>query len=272
MKPKLIPIASVIIGIVAFLLTYQYLRSREQDLAALRESIYEGAGKIRVMAAARDIPSGTVLRRDDLGVVEVFESSVHGRAVLPEHGEMLLGRKTMFNINRMSPVMWSDIEGGLGAGTSLAEHVTPGLRALSLSIGGANAVSGMVRPNDRVDVLGTFTLPSKTNPELLESVTLTVLQDVTVIATGQRLATDTVDARGRADSGYSTVTLAITPREAELLVFVQQTKGSLTLTLRNPNDVSFEQDLPEINFEKLEAELPELNLYRQRNIRHKRNL
>jgi hypothetical protein len=36
--------------------------------------------------------------------------------------------------------------------------------------------------------------------------------------------------------------------------------------------VSFEKDLPEIDFKHLESKLPELNLYRQRNIRHKRDL
>jgi len=72
-------------------------------------------------------------------------------------------------------------------------------------------------------------------------------------------------------SSYSTVTLEVTPREAELLVFAQQMKGRITLALRNSGDVSFEKDLPTVNFEKMESELQELNTYRQRNIRHKRD-
>jgi pilus assembly protein CpaB len=132
-------------------------------------------------------------------------------------------------------------------------------------------VSGMVEPNDHIDVLGTFTLPS-TVPGEMESVTLTVLQDVTVLATGQQLARQLSGGRrGARDTGYSTVTLEVTPREAELLVFAQQARGKLTLSLRNPSDISFEKDLPKIDFKLLQTELPALNLYRQKNIRMKRN-
>jgi Flp pilus assembly protein CpaB len=155
----------------------------------------------------------------------------------------------------------------------LAHLVQSGMRAISLSVGGSSAVSGMVQPNDRVDVLGTFTMASKTVPGEMETVTLTVLQDVTVLATGQRMANQAVARRGIAQaSGYSTVTLEVTPREAELLVFAEEVKGRLVLSLRNPADVSFESDLPEIDFEHIEKRLRELNLYRQRNIRHKKNL
>ena len=70
-------------------------------------------------------------------------------------------------------------------------------------------------------------------------------------------------------SGYNTVTVEVTPREAELLVFVENMRGHLTLALRNPEDVSYEKNLPEVNFDMLERELPELNSYRQMILRHK---
>lgn len=49
-------------------------------------------------------------------------------------------------------------------------------------------------------------------------------------------------------------------------------KGQLILALRNPEDVSFEKDLPEIDFQHLENKLPELNAYRQKFIRNKTDL
>jgi pilus assembly protein CpaB len=158
------------------------------------------------------------------------------------------------------------------ANEGLAGIVKPGLRAISLSVGGASAVSSLIQPNDRVDVLGSFSLPSKDSPDELEAVTLTVLQDVSVLATGQEMA-NARSSRSRQlrSSSYNAVTLEVTPREAELLVFAQQMKGRITLALRNSGDVSFEKDLPTVNFEKMESELQELNTYRQRNIRHKRD-
>ena len=142
---------------------------------------------------------------------------------------------------------------------------------MSIAVGGEAAVSGLVAPNDHVDILGTFTFASKTLPGEMESSTLTVLQDVTILATGRELA-GAQTRGGRSSSGYSMVTLEVTPREAELLVFAQHVRGQLFLTLRNGEDVGFESELPDVNFEHLEKKLPEYNDYRQRNIRKKKTL
>lgn len=270
MKQKIIPVVSVAIGIVAFILTYQYLVGKHRELARKEAEIYAGASRITVVAASHDIPAGTVVKKTDLGKISVFESAVRGHAVLPEDAGMLLGKKALFTLKVDEPIFWSDIEGGGLAGLGLAPVIKHGLRAISLSVSGAAAVSGMVQPNDRVDVLGTFSFPSETVPGEMEIVTLTVLQDVTVLATGQQLAKQRPSRRrGSSTAGYSTVTVEVTPREAELLVFAQQMKGRLTLSLRNPSDASFEAELPSINFDHLQGRLPELNLYRQREIRHK---
>jgi len=55
-------------------------------------------------------------------------------------------------------------------------------------------------------------------------------------------------------------------------VFAQTVRGRLTLVLRNPADVTFITNPPAINFEHLQKKLPELNLIRQRDIRHKKNI
>ena len=97
------------------------------------------------------------------------------------------------------------------------------MRAVSIPVSGAAGVSGMVRPNDCVDVLGSFVLPSSTgstDPSEMEMVTLTVLQNVTVLAIGSDTQRTISDRKN--NSGYSSVTLQVTPREAEVLVFAQQ--------------------------------------------------
>ena len=273
MKHKIIPILSILVGILAFFLSYRYLQARLAELARKEKELYEGARAIRVAAAAHDLPGGTTIKSGDVGALKVFKRSVGEQVVTPDQVEMIYGKKTLFTIKAKEPILWSYIEGGTPAGLGLAPIVKPGMRAISLSVGGAAAVTCMVEPNDRIDVLGTFSFPSQTVPGEMETVTLTVLQDVTVLATGRKLAKQALsDREDRRSRGYNTVTLEVTPREAELLVFAQQMKGRLTLSLRNPNDVSFEKNLPVINFEHLENKLPELNLYRQQNIRHKRKL
>jgi Flp pilus assembly protein CpaB len=115
-------------------------------------------------------------------------------------------------------------------------------------------------------------MPARAAQGQMETVTLTILQDVSILATGSRMAKGEGGYQsafeGRPTS-FSSVTFEVTPREAELLVFAQNMKGQLTLTLRNPEDVTFEKDMPEVNFKYLETKMPEMNVFRQRNIRHK---
>lgn len=266
MKEKIIPIVSVAIGIVAFILTAQFLRSRLDDIRKERERMLAGVRTISVVAANNDIPAGTVIEGRDLKPMDIYETSSSGMEVIKTDALLLLGKKTLLEIRANKPILWPQIEGGSPTFQGLAPTIKPRMRAVSLSIGGANAVSCMVQPSDRVDVLGTFTFPSKDNPNQAEIVTLTILQDVTVLATGQQLAKQTLPGRiSPSASNYGTVTLEVTPREAEMLVFSQQVQGRLTLTLRNPRDVYWESETQELNFLQLKAKIPELNRFRQQN-------
>lgn len=269
MKQNILLIVSVIVGIIAAILTRQYLVAKDNEVKAFKRKLEGDAVKVVVVAAARPIPMGTVIKAKDLGTREEFESAVRGHAVFPEDVSRIIGRKTIQTIDRLDTVFWSDIEGGESRFFGLADDIQDGMRALSINVSGASAVSGMIRPNDHVDVLGTFTFPSSDVPGEQELVTLTVLQDVTVMATGQETAKNVVGRRGQPTGGYSLVTLAVTPREAEMLVFAQQVKGRLTLTLRNSSDIGFEQDLPRVDFDQIEAQLQALNIRRQVDIRRK---
>jgi len=272
MKDKIVPVVSVVIGILAFFLTSHYLRNKHEELKRIEEELYAGARKVWVVAAANTIPRGAVIKRSDIGKLAIFEAQAPDKVIPLEDAALIVGRRAEFEIKAMKPVLWSDIVGGVPVDMGLAPTIKPGMRAISMSLSSANTVSSMVQPNDRVDILGTFPLPSPTVAGEMETVTLTMLQDVTILATGQMLAKDMTRARGGRRASYSSVTVEVTPREAELLVFAQQAKGQLTLALRNPSDLSFEKDIPEINFKHLESQLPELNLFRQRNIRHKKDL
>jgi len=267
MKQRIVLVASVLIGLVAFWLTSEHLRNE-------RERLYAGAAKVKILAAARDLPAGSVLKFQDVGQKSVYRTAVGENVFKPEDVNAVLDKRLLFSLKAGEPLWWSHVQVPDRARSGLAPTVKSGLRALSLNVGGAAAVSGLVQPNDRVDIIGTFTFPSRKLAGQTEAVTLTLLQDVSVLATGQRLGKSDllgVDNSG-AGGGYSTVTLEVSPREAEVLTFAQHVKGQLTLSLRNPEDLSFEKDLPEIDFQHLENRLPDLNLYRQQHIRLKKDL
>lgn len=275
MREKITLAVSLFMGLAALFLTTRYIRQKENELNRRMAEIYAGARKVQVVVAAGTVPAGTVLTQKDLALDNVFESAAGSHAVLRDDANAILGKKTVFPLQRGEVVSWSFIEGGAPAFGGLSSQITPGLRAVSLSVGGAQAVSGMVRPSDRIDVLGTFAFPSKAQPDVMENVTLTILQDVTVLATGQTTTRQLMSERGQRDgasTGYSMITLEVSAEEAELLVFAQQMRGSLTLALRNPGDITWKRDLQSVNFDHIQNALPDINLRRQRDIRHKTNL
>jgi Flp pilus assembly protein CpaB len=85
-----------------------------------------------------------------------------------------------------------------------------------------------------------------------------------VLATGKETAKSAIARSDAFGAGtYSTVTLEVTPREAEMLAFAEQIRGRLSLSLRNRSDVSYEKELPKVDFEKIRSTIEELNLRRQ---------
>lgn len=269
MKQKFILIIAIVIGIIAAIICRGWIDMKNEEIEELKARILKRGERVAVIAAARPLAQGTVLSIEDIGVKEIEVSSMRSDSIKRDDVEMILGKRLANSISQNGPLLWSDIEGGKPRMKSFSESIQKGMRAVSIPVSGAAAVSGMVRPNDCVDILGSFTLPSANgNPEETELVTLTVLQNVTVLATGTETFRSLMSNSSRA-SNYSTVTLLVTPREAELLVFTQQIKGRLALSLRNPSDVHFEAELPRVDFNHVESKLKELNDARQKNIKRR---
>ena len=261
MKKKIVLIASLAAGIAAAVLTRFYIMAKDAEVQELKDAINARYGSMWVLCYAKDTPSGTILTRDDFKVKRVPEIGMRGQALTEENLSDVVGRKTLVMHQKLDVVFWSDIEGGDPSAKGLSSDVKRQMRAVSINCSGAAAVSSMVRPNDHVDVIGTFDFEGGSGKK--NFVTCTILQNVLVLATGNETAKGGSRAKLGLSSGYSTVTLEVTPREAEMLAFAEQIKGRLVLTLRNRNDTSYEKELPKVDFEKIRSEIEELNLKRQ---------
>jgi pilus assembly protein CpaB len=104
-------------------------------------------------------------------------------------------------------------------------------RAITIETKGSNSVGGWVRPNDHVDIIGTFK-----DPATGEQVAVTLLQNVIVLATGKITGTTNINLVPDNQRDYNNVSLLVIPEEAEILV-LSQDLGSLTLSLRNEDDI-----------------------------------
>jgi pilus assembly protein CpaB len=116
------------------------------------------------------------------------------------------------------------------AGAGLPSLIPPGMRAVSVRVNEVVAVAGFVVPGTRVDVLLTGN-PTGTN----EPLTTTVLENVEVLAAGQKLQHS---AQGEPQS-VPVITLLVSPEDAQKLTMASN-EGRIQLALRNPLDTSEE--------------------------------
>ncbi|MBR2983239.1 MAG: Flp pilus assembly protein CpaB [Kiritimatiellae bacterium] len=260
MKRKIVLVVSLAAGLLAAVLTRVCISAKDAEVKALKDSINRRYGTMEVLCFAREIPSGSELAKSDLGLKTVPAVGMRGQALTAENVADVVGRRVLIGHKRGDVVFWSDIEGGDPSATGLSADVKRQMRAVSINCTGAASVSSMVRPNDHVDVIGTFDFEGAGGRR--NFVTCTILQNVLVLATGSETAKSRLRSQG-ISRAYSTVTLEVTPREAEMLAFAEQIKGRLVLTLRNRNDTSYEKELPKVDFEKIRGEIEELNLKRQ---------
>jgi pilus assembly protein CpaB len=113
-----------------------------------------------------------------------------------------------------------------GRGGIMPMLVPVGQRAVTIKVDDAIKESGFVLPNSRVDVF--VSMARHANQQ--DRVAKLILQDVVVLAAGQA-----VEMRDNRPVSVTTVTLALTPEQAERLALAHN-EGKLTIGMRNLQD------------------------------------
>jgi pilus assembly protein CpaB len=123
-----------------------------------------------------------------------------------------------------------------GLGRGMAAGIPTGMQAKTISVPTmSSGVAGFILPGNKVDVLLTVTSNgSKDDPTGGGSAT-PLLQAVEVLAVDQRV--DAPAENKVNPKEMRSVTLLVTPRQAAMLTLGER-KGTLDLSLRNPNDHS----------------------------------
>ena len=229
---RFVLIAGVVCGLIAAILVFAVVAQSGGS---------EGDGSQSVVVAKQDIPAQSRLIADILDVKTLPADEVNPEAFTAR--SQVVNRITGEAItagDQILPTMVSD-----RAGESLAFTIGAGKRAVSIEVKESVTAGGNVQPGDQVDVVGIFALDKDADVIALLAVvapggdavitpfgtdrnlTVTLLQDVKVLAVGQSLAkseeeTTTrttqpeTDAEGRPKA--KSITLEVTPQQAQLLV------------------------------------------------------
>jgi pilus assembly protein CpaB len=115
------------------------------------------------------------------------------------------------------------------SGAGLPATIPQGMRALSVAVNDVVGVAGFVMPGTMVDVLVTGKLPSGKGSE--DSITRTILENVRVLAAGQKIEQD----REGKPQTVPVITLLVSPEDAGKLAMAS-TEGKIQLALRNTID------------------------------------
>jgi pilus assembly protein CpaB len=185
-----------------------------------------------VLCAAQDIDEGTPVDQDMVRTCQIPAQFLTESFIRLSEGadpDTLIpwGQKLIIPVKKNDPLLSSEFESH--DSVALAQEVPRRMRAVAMEASERASVAELVRPNDHVDVIGTFrTVDGR------ETIATTILNDVIVLATGHQTGMNPTPPR-EDDRHYRHAVLLVMPDEAELLALAQEV-GSLSLSLRNPED------------------------------------
>lgn len=199
------------------------------QLAIERDRLAPPQRMVSVVVAKRDLARGETVGPDTMAVRELPEAWAPQGAVTPEQFDAVAGSVVGVAMRAGEPLLHAAVSSPESAG--LSSRVREGIRAMTISVDEVNAISGMLQPGDRIDLMLSARLPPG-GPAGSQEVSRPLLQDVVVLATGRQIRPGQDDRQARA---YTTITVEVRPEQAQRLVVAQRV-GRLTALLRNPGD------------------------------------
>ena len=261
-KALIIAIGAAALGLVLLLLYKQRF-----------EAEASGGVPVRVLIAVQDIPLGAALSENMMGYRLIPQAYLEDRFIRYSDVRRIIGVRVSNGLRANQTVMWTDLATASDARRDLSSLVSTGMRAITVRADITNSFGGLLRPGDRVDVLGTL---SRTGGEG-DRVTIPLLQNVLVLAAGrdtggeaQRQTVNGTTGGGSAPVEISQITLSVSMEEAQLLTYAADRGGAggrhtgLTLVLRNPEDIAILEGVPETNIEDIFEPTRRANVSRRR--------
>ncbi len=238
-------------GVTAIILVQLYL-------AAFRHAVYSELETIDVLVAKTDIRPGSIITKDNITAQAQPKRYLSHNTIQQKDEDAVVGHRAVMQVERGEPLQWTML--GAAKGSGFTSLIKEGERAISVAVDNQSSVSGLIRPGDHVDILGTFSLPVPDGATKLATITL--LQNVTVLATGG------IWGRGLQESEpyeYSSLALAVSPVESELLTFASE-RARLNFVLRSADNIQTEENLPVTGWEDI------MKIGNLKQIQHERNI
>jgi len=252
-------IVAIALGIAAAVGVRSYIKSKETQFE--RE-----VRPVLVAVARRTIEAGEELERDAVSLQEIPANMLTSDLIGEHELGRYLGRKVTREVGRDTQLRVSHF---ISRDPRVAsERLVQGRRAITIAVDSTTGVAGLVRPGDHVDILASTTGARRAGGGGASAETWTVLSDVTVLAVDDRMSDTAVglqDYRGYR-RGYGSITLAVTPLEAQLLAYLKD-NAKLTFVLRSRAELGEREAVPVIDGSNVRQMAAQANQRRQQEIK-----
>jgi pilus assembly protein CpaB len=216
-------IAGLLFGALSFFLLYQKAQEIEQKTTPTE-----------ILFSNCYIPAGSYLKQEMVEKKRIPETFAGPSAI--QSIQEVEGLTTLVPISAGEQIFSNKF---VSAENSLSFALSPGYRAYTLEVNEVTGIGGLLRPGNHIDIL------TKTESNKRE-ITAFVFQNLQVLAVGQKLdrlkklKSNQESLLATEDSemaGYSTVTLAVTPEQAETLMYLDGQPIRLVLRASNDDEI-----------------------------------
>jgi len=216
---------AVVVGLL--LSTFVY---RQFKLASASAALAAPAATQKIVVAAEAMPPGTRLDPSKLRMVSwPSDQPMAGMCLRIQD---CTNRALLTSVAENEPILSNKLA-PTAAGAGLAATIPQGMRAMSVAVNDVVGVAGFVTPGTMVDVLVTGAISASGAPGqgAQGNITRTILENVRVLAAGQKVEQD----NGGKPQTVPVITLLVTPDDAGKLAMAS-TEGKIQLALRNTVD------------------------------------
>lgn len=219
-KPVILIVLTVLVALTTSVMAYHWLKSRSVAFAKQRGEL------VNVAVAVTDLSWGTVIKPEMVKTIPFLKGSLTAGGFYPDPAS-ITGRVVITPIKADEPIFESRLAPSDITTGGVAAVISKNKRAMTVKVDKVKGVSGFIHPGNRVDVVATFRPNYSQMP-----VTLTVLENITVLATGTETE---IKNKQEKPIEVDVITLEVSPEEAEVLA-LSSTEGKLQLSLRNFSD------------------------------------
>ncbi|MGM0501115.1 MAG: Flp pilus assembly protein CpaB [Bacillota bacterium] len=216
MKPKVVVIIAIILGLITSILVYTMLgppKQQEQEKTKMAT----------VIVAQDNIKTRQKITSDMIEIKEVPQERVHFQAL--QKSEEVTGRYASDKIIAGEQILKSRLYDEQESSSIMAFNLGSKERAVTVAVDEITGVAGFLMPGDYVDVVGVFSGADN------QTVGTTVLQNVKVLAVAQDMTAN----KNAEPKVQKSVTLAVGLSEAEKLILADR-EGQIRLALRSPKN------------------------------------